>query len=940
MAGRKKGPFVYNGRSQSTTNILKEPGVSEFLQRNGPLRSGPQRNKLRRLLKVGGITKDVVDTYLQDSVRNNRDPYIILPRQRGSVRMNGEQMTARQALTRFPLLGDYLQRKRPLNERALHAKVLREFRANKIPGHITYEQPPHFSLYGNHFDGARVRYKLDDQRIKHRNLDSLFEFIRPQVIELIHANRNTKVGLSVSPWMIRRSGNGFIRQLKGLHSGTRFENFDGTNPEAIVDAMLEVIREQFHRVESMEGSGWMLESFDHVMLAFSKIPAIVGSSYKPLPEGLELRRENGLVNVKNSGDDQCFKWSVTRYLNPIARKRDAEKLTPKLRSQSEKLDWTCLSFPTPLHELDIFENMNKISVMVFGWDKNEVTYLRQPNTRHERNVQLFYHDGHYSTVKNMSTLMRHNMHDNVSFYCPYCTYHHRTADGVARHKKECKAEKRTVERMPKAGSVVKFENFKDLAFKPFVIYADFECRLEKVDIQKEDKTTQTEIHKSSGYCLQFVSRVHPSESRTIQYTAKTDNENVAVHFIRAVTDLVYGIGQKYAEDRPIIMTEGDQGMFDNAARCWVFQKDFVDNDKVRDHCHFTGKFRGAAHGKCNLALKKDKTVPVGFHNGTKYDFHLLVRELGRVNGHIRTIARNSEQHISVEKAVRISETTVVDKNGGPKLDAATGKPVTKKDTWYIRLVDTLGFLQTSLVNCVKTFPRSEFKFLKHEFGAENFDVLIRKGVFPYDWFTSVKNLEVDPKNLVKDDFYSALNDEHISDEDYAHFLNVCDKFNLKTMRDYHDFYCKVDTVQLADIMEYQRDRLMETHGLDILHSYTLPGFSWKAALKYTGQTLELISDRDMYDFIQDRKRGGISTIPNRYAKANNPYMGLVCGKFPIEIMQELGKSFSVETVCEYFSDFSSDEVEDLEQKITDGEIFNPDQVTKYLIYLDANNLYG
>ena len=133
MVGRKRGYFAYNGKLQSITNILKEPGVSEFLQRNGPLRSGPQRNKLRRLLKVGGITKDVVDTYLRDAIRNNRDPYIILPRQRGSVRVNGEQMTARQALARFPLLGGYLQQKRPLNERALRAKVLREFRANKIP---------------------------------------------------------------------------------------------------------------------------------------------------------------------------------------------------------------------------------------------------------------------------------------------------------------------------------------------------------------------------------------------------------------------------------------------------------------------------------------------------------------------------------------------------------------------------------------------------------------------------------------------------------------------------------------------------------------------------------------------------------------------------------------------------------------------------------------
>ena len=137
MNTRRKGFFTYNGKLQSVTNILTEPGVSEFLQRDGPMKDESLRNKLRRVLKVGGITKEAVDAYLQDEIRNNRDPYIILQRQRGSIMINGEQMTARQALNRFPLLGGYLQRKRPLNEKALHAKVLREFRADKIPGHIT-----------------------------------------------------------------------------------------------------------------------------------------------------------------------------------------------------------------------------------------------------------------------------------------------------------------------------------------------------------------------------------------------------------------------------------------------------------------------------------------------------------------------------------------------------------------------------------------------------------------------------------------------------------------------------------------------------------------------------------------------------------------------------------------------------------------------------------
>ena len=114
-------------------------------------------------------------------------------------------------------------------------------------------------------------------------------------------------------------------------------------------------------------------------------------------------------------------------------------------------------------------------------------------------------------------------------------------------------------------------------------------------------------------------------------------------------------------------------------------------------------------------------------------------------------------------------------------------------------------------------------------------------------------------------------------------------------------------------MEYQRDRLMETHGLDVAHSYTLPGFSM-AAYKYTGQKLELIHNREKYDFIQGLNRGGISTVIHCHAKANNPYMGKIRGKTRIEIMKELKRrtneerQFSVDLVCEY-SEFPKNFVE-------------------------------
>ena len=335
-------------------------------------------------------------------------------------------------------------------------------------------------------------------------------------------------------------------------------------------------------------------------------------------------------------------------------------------------------------------------------------------------------------------------------------------------------------------------------------------------------------------------------------------------------------------------------------------------------------------------MKEDKTVPVAFHNGRGYDFHIFVKSLGRVEGHIGTIAKNSEQHISVDKSMYVSEKAVHDNEG---------KPRTKKNSWKIRFINSYGFLQTSLENLVENFPKEKFKMLGEAFEEEKFDLVLRKGVFPYEWIDDTRKLD-ETKFPPIEAFYLSLTWEGISADDYEHGRKVWEKMGFKTMREYHDMYCRVAVLQIADIMEYQRERLMRTHGLDIPHSFTLPGFSWRAALKFTKQKLELIFDREMYDFIQKAKRGGISTVTHRYAKANNPYMGRIRGKTPKEIMKELRqrtrneRKLSVEMVCEYFPDFSAKEIKDLRRKMKEGKIFNPQEVTTYLQYLDANNLYG
>ena len=125
----------------------------------------------------------------------------------------------------------------------------------------------------------------------------------------------------------------------------------------------------------------------------------------------------------------------------------------------------------------------------------------------------------------------------------------------------------------------------------------------------------------------------------------------------------------------------------------------------------------------------------------------------------------------------------------------------------------------------------------------------------------------------KEAFYSRLNVEGISDEDYAHAQKVWKTFKMEYFKDYHELYNKVDVLLLADVFENFRNICLKNYELDPAHYYTAPGLTWDAALKITGVNLELLSDIDMLLMVEKGIRGGVSMVSNRYGKANNKYMG-------------------------------------------------------------------
>ena len=200
----------------------------------------------------------------------------------------------------------------------------------------------------------------------------------------------------------------------------------------------------------------------------------------------------------------------------------------------------------------------------------------------------------------------------------------------------------------------------------------------------------------------------------------------------------------------------------------------------------------------------------------------------------------------------------------------------------------------SLDSLVNNLPKDAFNSVKREYKGGNMELLTRKGVYPYDSMDTPENLketELPPKEV----FYSKLNNEGISDEDYTHAQRVWETLEMKTLEDYHNLYNKLDVLLLADVFENFRDICIKNYNLDPAHYYTAPGLSWDASLKITIVKLELLSDIDMLLMVEKGIRGGVSMVSNRYGKANNKYM---------------------------------------------GDSFDDTKPSKYITYLDANNLYG
>ena len=152
-----------------------------------------------------------------------------------------------------------------------------------------------------------------------------------------------------------------------------------------------------------------------------------------------------------------------------------------------------------------------------------------------------------------------------------------------------------------------------------------------------------------------------------------------------------------------------------------------------------------------------------------------------------------------------------------------------------------------------------------------FALLLRKGVYLYEYMDGWERFKKESLPD-KEYFYSKLNNEHITDEDYEHAQKVWSTFKIKNLREYHDLYVQSDTALLADLFENFKGKCIELYRLDSAHFLSAPGQAWQAYLKKTEVELELLTDNDMLMMFEKGTRGGICQATYQHAKANNKYM--------------------------------------------------------------------
>ena len=202
----------------------------------------------------------------------------------------------------------------------------------------------------------------------------------------------------------------------------------------------------------------------------------------------------------------------------------------------------------------------------------------------------------------------------------------------------------------KDSNTIKYNQGEKSIKMPFTIYADLKCLLEKMSTcqnnPNKSSTTKINKHTPSGYSLFTHCSFNESKNK-LNYYRRDDCMKKFWKDLREHSTKIINYGKK----KMISLTTKEEIYHNRQKICYICKKEFDNNDKkkqkVRDHCHYTGKYRGSTHNICNLRYKVPKEIPVVFHNGSTYDYHFIIKKLLKeFDGNFECLGENTEKYIT------------------------------------------------------------------------------------------------------------------------------------------------------------------------------------------------------------------------------------------------------------------------------------------------------
>ena len=832
------------------------------------------------------------------------------------------------------------------------------FDSGKLLGrHVKTHPPvPHFDVVASAFDKRVVTYEKSFPNKSMRDIDLMFLLGRPRIKELLVrelANlRSVLFGMVVRVMMIQRDENGDIIQrsvipLRSTNTPYNRGNMGRTK------ALLNVHRRQINfRLEDLrqQGSNWELEHVLCYRIEIVKSRPLagrggVGAGGEILFNIKDIPNHEHLTDISFADDSMCFYNAVATALvprfYPDAWRRLTHTPPPSMSRLREMADAitdgmidTNLGPAMKLGDIPKWEKLNAhlgVAVNVLYREQDgrhnsiyPVYISKAPLERKRINLLLVdLNEGwrHYVLINNIDKFItekytrkrsgprqgrRCSAKKHVCVLCLQCFSRRGT---LARHQEWCRRVDPQVTRLPEKGSVTRFEAYNKRFLWPVFGAVDFEACMSPCDENRGDSTELLMQQTPMTYSLCFVNK----HGKVVFSRTESDGDNCMPLFYQALKDAEEVINRALSLVAPMIQTPEVNRRWKTDENCHICMKPLpeptnmldlpVDDDddnagdesvaaaaarlrkqnaRVRDHDHMNGNWLGTAHNSCNLKRRRQQTIPVYCHNWSNYDSHFVANSLSEGEGGatIKIMAYNTEKF--------------------------------RKITYNrFDFMDSLGFLTGSLAELTENLLQGGHTFpLLNTITADQSkkELLLRKGVFCYEYARSADFLR-DCKSIPpREKFYSWLKDADVSEEDYNHAVQVFDAFGCRDMLDYCELYCKLDTLLLLESMTTFRNMVLLNFGLDSCQYISLPQvkyylcapratiplltrimnvvfvfvhpiidrsiafiiafqLAFDAMLLKTNAELELLTDPDMVLFLQQSVRGGVSFVNDRYHKS-------------------------------------------------------------------------